>query len=105
MCVSLYKFMCTMCVQESGGQKKESDLRELESHAIVKHHMGAGDWTQILAARAISALNSWAISLASILDSLWKFHSVVIFLCSYHPILELIQINKSVFQSFKVVFF
>lgn len=45
-------------------QKQVSDSVELELQMVVSHNKrGAGNWTQILSARATSALNHWAISL------------------------------------------
>lgn len=37
-----------ICVQACGTQKRALDPRELELQMNVTHHMGAGEWTQVL---------------------------------------------------------
>lgn len=51
MCVCMY----TTCVLDaSEGQKRASDLLELEVHVVLSHHVGAGNQTQVSAEQQVA---------------------------------------------------
>ena len=54
----IWVFCLHMCLYMPG-QKKVSDLLELELQMVVSHHVGARNWTS---GRTVSALSGWAIS-------------------------------------------
>ena len=50
----LYACLCTLCVPDAcGGQKKVSDLLDLELQMIVSCHVGAGSRSSAGAARVL----------------------------------------------------
>jgi hypothetical protein len=44
----VHVWLCTLCVQARGGQKRALDPLELELQMVASHHVGAGNQTLVL---------------------------------------------------------